>query len=142
MDKPEAEKTSVSVKIFNETYRLKTSAPEEKVVEIAAIVDGRMNRLAEKRHILSGGKLAVWAALDLAAELDDVQAKYGEMAGSWKKLQDEHARLSAEHEALQSVYVRTSARCEDISKKYEELKVSYEKIIERYERLLAVAREL
>lgn len=142
MDKPEAEKKSVSVKILNETYRLKTSAPEAKVVQIAAAVDARMNRLAAKSHMPNGSRLAVWTALDLAAELDDVQEKYSEISGSWKKLREEHDRLSAEHEALQSVYVRTSDHCEDISRKYEELKQSYEKIKERYERLLAAAREL
>ena len=40
------EKASVSVKIYNSTYALTTSASEEQVLKIAAQLDRRMHELA------------------------------------------------------------------------------------------------
>lgn len=71
MDKP-----AISVKIYNETYALKTSAPEKQVLEIAAIVDQKMTALAQNKTNPSTEKLAVWAALDLAAELVALRDRY------------------------------------------------------------------
>ena len=48
------EKASVSVKIYNSTYALTTSASEEQVLKIAAEVDRRMQELAESKKLLSG----------------------------------------------------------------------------------------
>ena len=70
------EKQSVSVKIYNESYVLRTSAPQEQVLQVAHEVDKRMNELAEKKNILGTGKVAVWTALDLAAELFELQQRY------------------------------------------------------------------
>lgn len=44
------EKASVSVKIYNSTYALTTSASEEQVLKIAAEVDRRMQELAESKN--------------------------------------------------------------------------------------------
>ena len=46
------EKASVSVKIYNSTYALTTSASEEQVLKIAAEVDRRMQELAESKKLL------------------------------------------------------------------------------------------
>ena len=46
------EKASVSVKIYNSTYALTTSASEEQVLKIAAEVDRRMQELAENKKLL------------------------------------------------------------------------------------------
>ena len=46
------EKTAISVQIYNETYVLRTSAPQTKVVQIAQSVDERMQRLAAELHEL------------------------------------------------------------------------------------------
>ena len=70
------EKQSVSVKIYNESYVLRTSAPQEQVLQVAHEVDRRMNELAEKKNIQGTGKVAVWTALDLAAELFELQQRY------------------------------------------------------------------
>lgn len=70
------EKAAVSVKICNDTYILRTSAPQEQVLRVAQMVDERMRRLAEQKNIQHREKLAVWTALDLAAELDALQQRY------------------------------------------------------------------
>ena len=69
------EKASVSVKIYNNTYALTTSASEEQVLKIAAEVDRRMQELAENKKLLQTDKLAIWTALDLAAERLELQEK-------------------------------------------------------------------
>jgi len=70
------EKKSISVKIYNDTYILHTEAPEQQVVEIAALVDGKMQELAKQKKIQSTEKVAVWTALDLAAELVELKGRY------------------------------------------------------------------
>lgn len=70
------EKASVSVKIYNETYSLRTSAPKEQVLKIADEVDRRMKSLAEKKNIQSAEKLAVWTSLDLAADFLELKQRY------------------------------------------------------------------
>ena len=70
------EKQPISVKIYNETYALTTDAPAKKVLEIAALVDRKMTSLAEQKKNAAPEKLAVWAALDLAAELVELRERY------------------------------------------------------------------
>ena len=77
---------SISVKIYNETYTLKTDANESKVVNIAHEVDERMNKLAAQRPGMDTTKLAVWTALDLAAELAELKAKHEKLI---KAIEDE-----------------------------------------------------
>lgn len=69
------EKASVSVKIYNSTYALTTSASEEQVLKIAAEVDRRMQELAESKKLLQTDKIAIWTALDLAADRLELQGK-------------------------------------------------------------------
>lgn len=70
------EKKSISVKIYNDTYVLATEASEKKVLEIANLVDSKMKTLAQRKHIQSTDKVAVWTALDLAAELVELKGRY------------------------------------------------------------------
>lgn len=70
------DKASVSVKIMNDTYALRTSAPTEQVMKIAQEVDRRMQNLADKKHIQQKEKLVMWTALDLAADLLELQERY------------------------------------------------------------------
>lgn len=70
------EKGAVSVKIYNDTYVLRTVADEQKVLRIAAEVDSRMQTLAAAKSGQSRDTLAVWAALDLAADLVELQRRY------------------------------------------------------------------
>ncbi len=70
------EQATVSVKIMNDTYSLRTSAPVEQVMQIAEEVDKRMQNLAEKKKGQQKEKLAIWTALDLAADLQELQQRY------------------------------------------------------------------
>lgn len=73
------EKTAISVQIYNETYVLRTSAPQTQVLQVAQSVDERMKRLAADKKVTNQEKLAVWTALDLAAELDELQQRYDKL---------------------------------------------------------------
>ena len=73
------EKTAISVQIYNETYVLRTSAPQTQVLKIAQNVDERMKRLAADKQVQKREKLAVWTALDLAAELNELQERYDKL---------------------------------------------------------------
>ena len=73
------EKTAISVQIYNETYVLRTSAPQTQVLQVAQSVDERMKRLAADKKVTNREKLAVWTALDLAAELDELQQRYDKL---------------------------------------------------------------
>lgn len=77
------EKSSISVKIYNDTYVLRTAASEENVKAVAGEVDARMKRLSEAKNIQSDvEKLAVWTALDLAAELLDLKKRYDRLCAA------------------------------------------------------------
>ena len=73
------EKTAISVQIYNETYVLRTSAPQTQVLQVAQSVDELMKRLAADKKVTNREKLAVWTALDLAAELDELQQRYDKL---------------------------------------------------------------
>ncbi|MGN1087841.1 MAG: cell division protein ZapA [Phascolarctobacterium sp.] len=73
------EKTAISVQIYNETYVLRTSAPQTQVLQVAQSVDERMKRLAADKKVTNREKLAVWTALDLAAELQELQQRYDKL---------------------------------------------------------------
>lgn len=73
------EKTAISVQIYNETYVLRTFAPQTQVLQVAQSVDERMKRLAADKKVTNREKLAVWTALDLAAELDELQQRYDKL---------------------------------------------------------------
>ena len=111
------EKASVSVKIYNSTYALTTSASEEQVLKIAAEVDRRMQELAESKKLLQTDKLAIWTALDLAAEKlemqekciaaeQQMQEKYTAME---QQMQQRNAALVQELQELQARYERLQA---------------------------------
>lgn len=66
----------IKVDIFGESYSLKTDAPEEQVQEIVKMVNDKMQLLAQGKSVINAKKLAVWAALDLAAELHELRGSY------------------------------------------------------------------
>ena len=79
------EKTAISVQIYNETYVLRTSAPQTQVLKIAQNVDERMKRLAADKQVQNREKLAVWTALDLAAELKDKKKRGLTVFVMWRR---------------------------------------------------------
>ncbi len=79
------EKTAVSVKIYNETYVLRTEASQGDVLAVAELVNQKMQRLAEQKQITDAGRLAVWAALDLAGELYKLKQDYEKLLAAAKE---------------------------------------------------------
>ena len=126
------EKASVSVKIYNSTYALTTSASEEQVLKIAAEVDRRMQELAESKKLLQTDKIAIWTALDLAADRLELQEKcvalkqemQQQSVAAEQKMQEKYAALEQEMQQRNAVLV-------------EEL----QSLQARYDRLLAAVRE-
>jgi len=126
------EKASVSVKIYNSTYALTTSASEEQVLKIAAEVDRRMQELAESKKLLQTDKIAIWTALDLAADRLELQEKcvalkqemQQQSAAAEQKMQEKYAALEQEMQQRNAVLA-------------EEL----QSLQARYDRLLAAVRE-
>lgn len=126
------EKASVSVKIYNNTYALTTSASEEQVLKIAAEVDRRMQELAESKKLLQTDKIAIWTALDLAADRLELQEKcvalkqemQQQSVAAEQKMQEKYAALEQEMQQRNAVLA-------------EEL----QSLQARYDRLLAAVRE-
>ncbi len=126
------EKASVSVKIYNSTYALTTSASEEQVLKIAAEVDRRMQELAESKKLLQTDKIAIWTALDLAADRLELQEKcvalkqemQQQSVAAEQKMQEKYAALEQEMQQRNAVLA-------------EEL----QSLQARYDRLLAAVRE-
>ena len=126
------EKASVSVKIYNSTYALTTSASEEQVLKIAAEVDRRMQELAESKKLLQTDKIAIWTALDLAADRLELQEKcvalkqemQQQAVAAEQKMQEKYAALELEMQQRNAVLA-------------EEL----QSLQARYDRLLAAVRE-
>ena len=100
------EKASVSVKIYNSTYALTTSASEEQVLKIAAEVDRRMQELAESKKLLQTDKIAIWTALDLAADRLELQEKCVTLK---QEMQQRNAVLAEELQSLRARYDRLLA---------------------------------
>lgn len=126
------EKASVSVKIYNSTYALTTSASEEQVLKIAAEVDRRMQELAESKKLLQTDKIAIWTALDLAADRLELQEKcvalkqemQQQSVAAEQKMQEKYAALE------QEMQQRNAALAEEL-----------QSLQARYDRLLAAVRE-
>lgn len=70
------ENVAIAVKIYNDTYTLRSSVSEKEILQIAQEVDTRMHKLAEEKKVQNKEKLAVWTALNLAADLQDLRHRY------------------------------------------------------------------
>lgn len=126
------EKASVSVKIYNSTYALTTSASEEQVLKIAAEVDRRMQELAENKKLLQTDKLAIWTALDLAAERLELQEKCDALK------QEMQEKCIAAEQQLQEQY---TAMEQQMQQRNAALVQELQELQARYERLQAAVRE-
>ena len=137
------EKASVSVKIYNSTYALTTSASEEQVLKIAAEVDRRMQELAESKKLLQTDKLAIWTALDLAAERLELQEK---CAALKQELQDKCTAMEQEMQqkciaAEQQMQEKYTAMEQQMQQRNAALVQELQELQARYERLQAAVRE-
>lgn len=137
------EKASVSVKIYNNTYALTTSASEEQVLKIAAEVDRRMQELAENKKLLQTDKLAIWTALDLAAERLELQEKCDALKQEMQEKctameQEMQQKCIAAEQQLQEQY---TAMEQQMQQRNAALVQELQELQARYERLQAAVRE-
>lgn len=137
------EKASVSVKIYNSTYALTTSASEEQVLKIAAEVDRRMQELAENKKLLQTDKLAIWTALDLAAERLELQEK---CAALKQEMQEKCTAMEQEMQqkciaAEQQMQEQYTAMEQQMQQRNAALVQELQELQARYERLQAAVRE-
>ena len=137
------EKASVSVKIYNSTYALTTSASKEQVLKIAAEVDRRMHELAESKKLLQTDKLAIWTALDLAAERLELQEK---CAALKQEMQEKCTAMEQEMQqkciaAEQQMQEKYTAMEQQMQQRNAALVQELQELQARYERLQAAVRE-
>lgn len=137
------EKASVSVKIYNSTYALTTSASEEQVLKIAAEVDRRMQELAENKKLLQTDKLAIWTALDLAAERLELQEKCDALKQEMQEKctameQEMQQKCIAAEQQLQEQYTVME---QQMQQRNAALVQELQELQARYERLQAAVRE-
>lgn len=137
------EKASVSVKIYNSTYALTTSASEEQVLKIAAEVDRRMQELAESKKLLQTDKLAIWTALDLAAERLELQEK---CAALKQEMQEKCTAMEQKMQqkciaAEQQMQEKYTAMEQQMQQRNAALVQELQELQARYERLQAAVRE-
>ena len=137
------EKASVSVKIYNSTYALTTSASEEQVLKIAAEVDRRMQELAESKKLLQTDKLAIWTALDLSAEKLELQEK---CAALKQEMQEKCTAMEQEMQqkciaAEQQMQEKYTAMEQQMQQRNAALVQELQELQARYERLQAAVRE-
>lgn len=78
-------KTKVTVQILGEAYSLKGDLDAERIATVAAILDGRMRKIAAGNPSLTPAKVAVLAALNLADEYLRLEEDYRQMV---KMVQD------------------------------------------------------
>lgn len=144
------EKASVSVKIYNSTYALTTSASEEQVLKIAAEVDRRMQELAESKKLLQTDKIAIWTALDLAADRLELQEKYAALqqqsVAAEQKMQEKCAAMEQELQqkcaaAEQKIQEKYAALEQEMQQRNAVLVEELQSLQARYDRLLAAVRE-
>jgi len=69
----------VIVDIFGEPYPLKTDNDETYVRKLAAIVDTQMRNVAQNMNILSGTRIGVLAALQIADRYLQLKRDYEEL---------------------------------------------------------------
>lgn len=137
------EKASVSVKIYNSTYALTTSASEEQVLKIAAEVDRRMQELAESKKLLQTDKIAIWTALDLAADRLELQEKcvalkqemQQQSVAAEQKMQE---KCAAAEQKMQEKYAALEQK---MQQRNAVLAEELQSLQARYDRLLAAVRE-
>jgi cell division protein ZapA len=78
----------VHVEIFGQTYAVRAGGEPNFVEELAAQVDAQMREVSKQSGAVDTVRIAVLAALNIAAELRDARARIGEA--------DDKVRLRAE----------------------------------------------
>ena len=61
--------TSLEVEIFGAVYHVRGEQDPEYLLQLAAVVDGKMREVSHHAPVVDSGKIAILAALNLADEL-------------------------------------------------------------------------
>ncbi len=69
----------VTVEIYGETYKLKTDGDPKYLENLAKIVDDKMRSISLKAKTLSGSRIGVLAAMELADEYAQLKKDYDEL---------------------------------------------------------------
>lgn len=86
----------VAVKIYRETYTLRTAEDPALVEEVARYVDARMREVAASGKVVETSKIAVLAALHIADELLRLRREAAPAsAGAERRLRALAARIDA-----------------------------------------------
>jgi cell division protein ZapA len=85
----EKQKNRVTVEIMGEEYTIKGSGLPRSMEQAARHLDGLMRSLAEKDPSLSGYRLAILAAINLAEELLKLKGGYPRYAGEEREGDEE-----------------------------------------------------
>jgi len=67
---------SIQVEIFGQTYSIKAENDREYIRKLAAFVDARMKEVQKGTGTSDGYKIAILAALNIADELNRIQAEH------------------------------------------------------------------
>lgn len=70
----DAANSTVRVIIFDQTYSLRSPKGEERIRQIAEVVDERMRQISQHTTTFELSRIAVLAALNIADELQDLKA--------------------------------------------------------------------
>jgi cell division protein ZapA len=72
-------KCKVTVEIFGENYALKGDVKEERIIEVAQLLDNRMRQTARGNPRLSTAKIAVLTALNIVDEYLRLEQDYKQL---------------------------------------------------------------
>ena len=75
----DAEKLRLSVNIYGETYHMKATDDEERILAIVEMVDGQMREIGDKMPQLKYKDIAVLAALNIAELYFKLKDDYNEL---------------------------------------------------------------
>lgn len=78
-------KCTVTVEILGENYAVKGDVEPEKIMEVARLVDLRMNQVANANPRLPVARIAVLVALNMAEEYLRLEKDYRQMMGLLKE---------------------------------------------------------
>ncbi|NDQ58521.1 MAG: cell division protein ZapA [Acidipila sp.] len=72
---------TVTVVIFDQTYHLRGELDQTQADTLAQFVDGKMRAIAESTRTVDSMRVAVLAALHMAAELFELRARHRTLEG-------------------------------------------------------------
>jgi cell division protein ZapA len=100
---PEATDNSVTVDIYDQTYRLRGQDPDY-IHQLAAVVDAKMRLVAAQGKTVDSLRVAVLAALNIADELACAEQQLRELDGNLTETRSKlHARASSLNGLLDSL---------------------------------------